>query len=93
MIFRPELVEKILAGQKTETRRRAKEGEPCRYEAGKTYALQPGRTKAGVARIRVTDVRREGLGDLKPAAAPREGFRYLHEFFTYWRSLYGRVDA
>lgn len=67
MIFKPELVEKILAGEKIESRRPVKEGKPCRYRAGRTYAVQPGRTKPGVGQMRVREVKRETLGEMPPA--------------------------
>lgn len=50
MIFKPEMVDKILAGHKTVTRRLVKLEDngyggavflPCRYEVGKDYAVQP----------------------------------------------------
>ena len=50
MIFRPKLVEKVLAGEKTEIRRKVKPGEAeCRYKVGRTYVVQPGQTEAAVA--------------------------------------------
>ncbi len=95
MIFRPELVDKIRVGEKTETRRLVK-GNPqtavCRYKVGSTYAVQPGRTQRGVARIRVTDVRLEVLGGIDHAGARREGFPSVEAFFDYWRSLHGEAD-
>lgn len=78
MIFKPEMVEKILAGEKTVTRRPVKtrfrstalkrharfhEYLDCRYEVGKAYAVCPGRGRKGVARIRILSVER---GPLKP---------------------------
>ncbi len=89
LIFRPELVEKILTGEKTETRRKVREGEACRYEVGKTYALQPGRGKKAVGRIRITGVRREHLGQMSHHKALREGFTGTGEFLRYWQMLYG----
>ena len=50
MIFKPELVEKILVGEKTETRRKANPDGSQRYKPGRTYAVQPGRTEKGVDR-------------------------------------------
>lgn len=91
MIFRPELVEKILAGEKTETRRPAGSFE-CRYKPGRTYAVQPARTKPGVARILVKEIRREELGEIRHSGALREGFRNVTDFLIYWEKLYGRVD-
>ena len=62
MIFKPELAEKVLAGEKTETRRVVKDGEvECRYVPGRDYAVQPGRGKRAIGRIYITDVRREKL--------------------------------
>lgn len=93
MIFRRELVEKILAGEKTETRRKVKPGETeCRYKVGKTYAAQPGRGMKGVARIRIEYVRREELGDMRYGDAEREGFDGVGEFLAYWEKLYGAMD-
>lgn len=77
MIFRPELVEKILAGEKTITRRkvqyrfsesllggkaRIKVKLPCRYKEGRAYAIQPGRGQGAVGRLRVVNVSTEELG-------------------------------
>ncbi len=64
MIFKPELVEKILAGEKTETRRKAKPDGAQRYVPGRTYAVQPGRTKKGVARIKVLSAEAEILKEI-----------------------------
>ena len=97
MIFKPELIEKILAGEKTVTRRPVKydpagEPLPCRYEPGRDYALQPGRGKKAVGRIRVLDVRREPLAEVDTADARREGFYGGPEFAAYWSKLYGSYD-
>ena len=93
MIFRPELVEKILAGEKTETRRPVKVGETeCRYKVDKIYAVQPGRNDAGVAKIKVLAVEREILAQITDEGAKREGFDHRVPFLRYWGGLYGGVD-
>lgn len=106
MIFKPEMVEKILAGQKTVTRRPVKfkmelpPGAPapvkveqdCRYEVGETYAVQPGRGQKAVARIRILSVSRELLLALNTLDARREGFDGGPEFAAYWTKLYGSFD-
>lgn len=100
VIFKPEMVEKILAGGKTETRRPVKLGETeCRYKLGRTYAVQPGRTKHGIARITVLEVRRELPYEISESSAINEGFavdwvagvyvRPVEHFFGYWERLYG----
>lgn len=89
VIFRPELVARILAGDKTQTRRLVRPGLPCRYRADRTYAVQPGRTKHGVARIRITDVRTERLSEITEDDARREGFASVEGFFAHWDGLHG----
>ena len=91
MIFRPELAKLILQGKKTQTRRPMKQAT-CRYQAGKSYALQPGRGKLAAGRITITEVRQEFLGDLSLKDAKREGFVTTDEFFDYWRGLYGSAN-
>lgn len=44
-----------------------------KWEVGKTYAVQPGRGKAAVGRIKITAIRRERLQDITEANAKAEG--------------------
>jgi hypothetical protein len=78
VIFHEPLLAKVLAGEKTVTRRQVKwedtgfevRNRSCKYEVWKTYAVQPviedgpgkGRGGKEVARIFVKDVTREMLG-------------------------------
>lgn len=101
MIFQPELIEKILAGEKTETRRKVKPGEmECRYKPGRAYVVQDGRGRPGIARIKVLSVCHERLGDIDPQSARAEGVTGSHwfhfgvigaeeQFFAYWRRIHG----
>jgi hypothetical protein len=50
VIFRPELARLDLSDRKTETRRLVKGDAPARYRVGRTYAVQPGRTRPGASR-------------------------------------------
>jgi hypothetical protein len=102
VIFKPRMVESILEGCKTVTRRPAKwepDGEeggrisPCRYEVGKAYALQPGRGKKAVGRILVTRVSQEIIACIDDAEADLEGFKNRAAFIRYWEGLYGNFDA
>ncbi len=88
MIFKSRLTKLILAGKKTQTRRPRRGEEECRYHAGRSYAVQPGRGKESIGRILITEVREEMLHELSQADAIREGFRTTEEFFDYWRELY-----
>lgn len=100
MIFRPELAAAIIDGRKTVTRRKrtgdnptGKPGgwvdDPCRYRAGHTYAVQPGRGKRGIGRIRVLSVRPEFMHELTDDEIRREGFESRADFERTWRSIHG----
>lgn len=91
MIFQPPLVQQIRAGKKTQTRRPAKDGEPCRYREGKSYAVQPGRGQSATCRIHVTAVRQEIVGEIAFADARAEGFPTTDDFKTYWVSVHDRA--
>lgn len=97
MIFAPDLAEKILAGEKTQTRRRRTGqtvtgvwvDDPCRYRPGRTYAVQPGRGKKSVGRILVRSVSAEAMCDMTEDDVRAEGFRTHGEFAAKWLSMYG----
>ncbi len=91
MIFRPMLIERILIGEKTVTRRPIPPGSPkaCRYESGHVYAIQPGMARPAVARVEVLRVNTEPLGSIDDDDAVREGFANRAQFVAYWRDLYG----
>lgn len=90
MIFQPDLLAKILNGQKTETRRSIKEDvHRCRYRVGYDYAVQPGRGREAVARLVVLATSRERLGDVSIGSVRREGFDTHDEFVACWRKLHG----
>jgi uncharacterized protein YhfF len=91
MIFRPELVRQIRAGRKTQTRRLARIEPVCRYKAGKSYAVQPGRGQSAVCRIHVNSVRRETVGDIAFADARAEGFATTEDFKVYWVSVHEKA--
>lgn len=99
MIFKPELVEKILAGEKTQTRRPMSQNprspwwaRECRVRAGTTVALQPGRGQRAVGRLRILEVRRQALRAITEGEAVAEGFAGRAEFFAYWQGMYGDLD-
>lgn len=91
MIFKPELIQKILSGEKTVTRRPLKAGEyECRYKVGRTYALQPGRGQRAVGRILVKAATPGFLEELRTTREARlEGFESVGDFLAYWARLYG----
>lgn len=92
MIFKPELYRAILRGEKTITRRPIRNGQPCRYKPGRTYAIQPGRGQPSNGnRIHIHDVDQAFLGDITYEDARREGFKTRAEFCDYWMRLHDRT--
>lgn len=93
MLFKPELAQAILDGRKTVTRRPVIDDTPCRYAVGATYAVQPGRGKQAIGRMRVTSVSREPFRplDLSDDELAREGFSSLSGFLGAWARIYNTL--
>lgn len=89
MIFKDELCQAVLDGNKTQTRRLVRVEEryisngaipatvyawhKIKWQVGRTYAIQPGRGKKAVGRFRLTEIRQERLQDIDEAGAIAEG--------------------
>ena len=56
-----------------------------KWVVGRTYAVQPGRGKPAVARIRITEIRREKLMNISHADAQAEGYEgiYISDALPY----------
>lgn len=96
MIFKPELAEKILRGEKTATRRRMSNNERSpwwgggsHYIVGQVFTINPGRGVKNIGKARVTAVYRQRLFDMGAADAWAEGFDSLLAFRNAWRSING----
>lgn len=108
MIFQ-HTIDKVLSGEKTQTRRIVKPGEEFYpadmgdaaavmhkgfsayrlvYEVGRTYAIQPGRGKPAVARMRITDIRREDVREISWEDADAEGFVSATHFLLLWTKMH-----
>jgi len=90
MLFKPEHVDVILSGKKTQTRRiwkrpRAKVGSIHR---AKTVLF----SRQYFALIRITEVRRERLGDISIEDIHREGYQTLAGFKAEWIRINGSWD-
>jgi hypothetical protein len=99
MNFRPELAEKVMAGEKTVTRRLVSENprspwwrEGCSLKVGQDYAVCPGRGKVAIGRVRVTSILTGPLDWLTVAEAANEGFATVAAFEEAWRAINGGYD-
>ncbi len=98
MIFQPDTISLVLTARKTQTRRKIEEDgvmgmRPCMYKPGRTYAVQPGRGKPSVGRIRVLTVDRVLVTGIPFADAIAEGFNTTAQFYDRWRQLHGNLDG
>lgn len=88
MKFNRELANKVLRGEKTQTRRPV-EG-PCKYKVGRSYKLRSDKPINQL--VKVGAVRKERLGAISEMDVLSEGFKSVEEFFTCWEEIYGAVD-
>lgn len=106
MIFKPELAEAILRGEKTATRRKFSDNRRspwwehgCSYMVGQVFTINPGRGVPRVGEARVTAVYSEPLGHMVEADALKEGFRpegtatALAAFDESWETINGEYFA
>jgi hypothetical protein len=97
VIFRPELAAKVLAGEKTVTRRLCSPNPRSPWWRDRTdwpesMAVQAKRGTPTLARIRILSVQREQLGLLTLAEALREGFESVTAFRVAWGQINGSYD-
>jgi hypothetical protein len=81
MMFKKALIDKILSGEKTATRRvrqQAKVGDVLNLMANKDYSKETG------IYIEITRVYPQRLGDMTDEDAKKEGFPDLDHFKEYW---------
>lgn len=87
MIFGQDMIDLIVAGEKTQTRRRS-----GRYGVGRIYSVQPGRGQKGVASIQIVERRLQRLREITTLDAIAEGFSCRQRFFDRWAAMTGGVD-
>lgn len=81
ILFKPEHVEPILSGRKTQTRRLGKK----RWNVGTIHQARQTMFGEPFALLRVTAVRQEPLGDLTDGDAVREGYGTRLEYlWAFW---------
>ena len=97
MNFQPELAAKVMAGEKTVTRRLVSlnprspwSRERCSLVVGRDYAVCPGRGKNAIGRVRIVSVEQLHLGQrMTTAEARAEGFSSRAEFKSAWIDING----
>lgn len=99
MNFQPELAAKVMAGEKTVTRRRMSENPrspwwrlDCSLQCDRTYAVCPGRGKPAIGRVKILAVGKARLGDISDSEAVREGFAHRGKFIEAWEQINGQYD-
>lgn len=100
MNFRPDLAEKVRAGEKTVTRRLASDNPRspwyigcCGYAAGQSVTVCPGRGKHALGRVVVRGATLERLGRLSDEDARAEGFSDHQMFEEAWATINGGMDT
>ena len=88
MLFKKLLLEKILKGEKTQTRRRMQRKSGRRvYAVGEKVGISAAYTKP-VARIIIKRRFEQRLGDITEDEARKEGFSSVADFKKQWENLY-----
>lgn len=61
-----------------------------RYHVNHTYAVQTGRSKGAVGRIRILSIRRQDVRDISPDDIRAEGFSTSYDFLWVWCQLHDK---
>lgn len=100
MIFKEDLAEKILAGEKTATRRCLSDNprspwwrEKCAYTVGQVFTINPGRGVRRVGEARVTRVYKQPPLYVSGDQARTEGFATSIEFLDVFQKINPGIDV
>ena len=85
MMFDKFCVDKILAGEKTVTRRLPRGRQPAR--PGKIHKLKIDRTPKTYGAILITDCYLSHIGDIDDKEAKKEGFNSRKEYIEYFMDI------
>lgn len=88
LLFKPEHVEPILSGRKTQTRRLGRK----RWKVGSVHQCRLSRRARPFAWVRITGVRRERLGCISEEDARKEGYRSVEAYREAFERIYGFWD-
>jgi hypothetical protein len=85
MLFKKPLLEKIIDGSKTQTRRTSKQT----YKVGQTYGVTCRRYQKSQGHIQILNAKQPRLGDITQEDVKAEGFQTLDEFKETWIKING----
>ena len=88
ILFKPYHVPLILAGTKTQTRRKGKK----RWIIGHVHEAKTSYMAKPFARLKGTAIRQERLGAMTEGDAVAEGYTNRAHFFNVFESIYGDAD-
>lgn len=66
-------------------------GGRVKWQVGKSYAAQPGRTQKGVGRIEIISLRREWVELISDYDVRAEGFANKFDFWETWKAMHGHT--
>lgn len=88
ILFKPEHVEPILRGQKTQTRRIGKR----RWKVGSIHQAKLNYKPEFFASLQIKNIREEKLGDILEQDATAEGYKDATEYKDAFKRIYGYWD-
>lgn len=98
--FRPELAAKVMAGEKTVTRRLVSDNprspwwhEQCAFSVGQVFAVCPGRSKPNIGHAEVVAVDLIALDPISDDEARAEGFADAAEFWEVFNTINKDADG
>ena len=91
-MFKKPLLEKVLSGEKTQTRRDIKRRPGVQvFSVGQVVGIRAGYTEY-IGAIRIVGRRQENLGEISEEDAKKEGCDGVEEFRSIWIRLFGNWD-
>jgi hypothetical protein len=87
MMFKRDLLEKVLSGLKTQTRRLN-----TNFREGKTYTLKKNWVENTGKHIKITKTYNQKLGEINYSEIIKEGFSSLEEFREVWIRINGKWE-
>jgi hypothetical protein len=88
MMFKRDLLDLVLSGVKTQTRRLHKRV----LREGRIYTLKRNWSESTGKHIKITRVTHQRLGDVSEEEADKEGFSSIDEFRSAWIRINGSWD-